>query len=277
MISVVLPVYNGEKYLRYSIESVLNQTYKDIELVIVNDCSTDNTVSIIEEYMKVDSRVKLINNTSNQKLPKSLNIGFSNCSGDYFTWTSDDNIMLANALEVLLDNLKEKDVDLVFSRCETIDEDGKVLGKTELYKDLNEIYYNNIVLASFLYKREVHEKLCGYDVNKFLVEDYDFWLRAYSMFKFAFVPDVLYEIRFHNDKLGVKRLEDVKLGKIQLLKNNLMNVNDVELKDFINKEISQCYFELSNAFYSRLENKKCKRALSKTRNHDLVKRLLGMY
>lgn len=82
-ISVILPVYNGEKYVANAIESILNQTYHNIELIIVNDCSADNTLQIIEDYAKKDDRIKIYCNDSNQKLPKSLNIGFSKASGDY--------------------------------------------------------------------------------------------------------------------------------------------------------------------------------------------------
>ena len=81
MVSIVLPVYNGEKYLKEAIDSILSQTYRNIELVVVNDCSTDKSLCIIKEYMEKDDRVKLVNNETNQKLPKSLNIGFEHCRG----------------------------------------------------------------------------------------------------------------------------------------------------------------------------------------------------
>ena len=81
-ISIVLPTYNGEKVIKKSIESVLSQTYVNWELIIVNDCSTDNTLSVIESYEQSDSRIRVYNNTTNQKLPRSLNIGFSHATGD---------------------------------------------------------------------------------------------------------------------------------------------------------------------------------------------------
>ena len=190
-----------QKYLKEAIDSILSQTYRNIELVVVNDCSTDKSLCIIKEYMEKDDRVKLVNNETNQKLPKSLNIGFEHCRGDYYTWTSDDNIMKPNAINRMLEVMKKEDADLVFSRCETINAEGKKIGESELYKNLDEIYYNNIVLASFLYKKEVHEKLHGYDTTKFLVEDYDFWLRAYQKFKFVYIREILYKIRFHGKNL----------------------------------------------------------------------------
>lgn len=274
MISIVLPVYNGEKFLSESIDSILSQTYRDIELIIVNDCSTDNSLKIIEEYMKKDPRIKLINNTINQKLPKSLNIGFSICKGDYYTWTSDDNIMLPNALEKMLFTLKNKNADLVFSRCAIINKEGEKTGESVLYRDLNEIYYNNIVLASFLYKKEIHLELNGYDTNKFLVEDYDFWLRAYRKFKFTYIPDILYKIRFHGENLGFKRLEDVKLKKITLLKENLQYISEKDITNKINSEISDCYFEISNTYYLKINSNKEKNSLIKNRIKDVLKKII---
>ena len=109
-VSIVLPVYNGEKYLRESLDSILTQTFSDWELIIVNDCSTDGTQNIIEEYVSKDSRIRTIKNSINQKLPESLNIGFRISTGEYLTWTSDDNMYRPEALEVMTNYLdREKD------------------------------------------------------------------------------------------------------------------------------------------------------------------------
>ena len=102
LVSIILPVYNGERYLKQSIESCLNQTYKNIELIIVNDCSTDSTSLIIDEYLLKDNRVRVIDNHINKKLPASLNIGHSQIRGAYVSWTSDDNHYNENAIEVML-------------------------------------------------------------------------------------------------------------------------------------------------------------------------------
>ena len=77
LISIVLPSYNGEKYLSQSIDSVLGQSYSNLELLIVNDASKDSTLDIARHYEKLDTRVKVINNEVNQGLPKSLNMGFA--------------------------------------------------------------------------------------------------------------------------------------------------------------------------------------------------------
>ena len=82
-VSVVMPVYNGEKYLKQSIESVIQQSYKDWELIIVNDCSTDRSRDIMQSYVEVDSRIRIVDNSNNLKLPMSLNAGFREARGEY--------------------------------------------------------------------------------------------------------------------------------------------------------------------------------------------------
>ena len=98
LISIVLPIYNGEKYMRKSIDSVLAQTYANWELLIVDDGSTDNTAIIAQEYAANDSRIRYYKNSENMRLPKTLNRGFSLAWGDFLTWTSDDNYYYPTAL-----------------------------------------------------------------------------------------------------------------------------------------------------------------------------------
>jgi glycosyltransferase involved in cell wall biosynthesis len=197
LISIVLPTYNGEHYITKAIESCLNQTYSNIELIIVNDGSTDNTLSIAQSFELKDKRVHLINNHENLKLPKSLNIGFKLAKGDFFTWTSDDNIYSLNAMETLSGILNtQNDVDIVYSSYKFIDQDGKVL---EIFGgEPEQLIFSCVPGACFLYKNKVHNLLDGYSENKFRMEDMDFWLRAAKNFRFKYInQNDLYYYRKH--------------------------------------------------------------------------------
>lgn len=221
MVSIVLPVYNGEKYIRESIESVINQTYQDWELIIVNDCSTDNSESIAQEYANKDSRIVVITNEVNSKLPKSLNNGFQLAKGEYFTWTSDDNIFKENAIEKMVTCLVDNpSVDVVYSYFDLIDENGDVKDldshrQSLIMCDVEYINKNpstgimNFVGACFLYKSEVHYKLEGYDESLFLVEDFDFWLRARRYFTYMQLKEWLYLYRHHENALSSTRRCDI--------------------------------------------------------------------
>ena len=172
-VSIVLPVYNGSKYIRESLDSIVNQTYKDWELIIVNDCSTDNTLSIVEEYVIKDERIKVINNEENQKLPKSLNIGFRLTKGEYLTWTSDDNMFCEFALQRMVDCLDAKsEYSMVCADYECINSEGKTIDSVTDFDELK-LFYRNCVGACFLYRREVLDYVGEYDPTLFLIEDYD--------------------------------------------------------------------------------------------------------
>lgn len=202
-ISIVLPTYNGSKFIRTSVESCLHQTFTDFELIIVNDCSTDNTKMIIEEYARQDNRVKIINNEYNKKLPLSLNAGFDAARGRFHTWTSDDNYYSPNALQVLFDELTANNsVDLVYADYYLIDDSNKITG-TRKFNNIYEGFTDWLGCgACFLYKKEIYQSNGGYNPSAFLIEDYDFFMRAFLKFKFKYLSTPgLYYYREHAGSL----------------------------------------------------------------------------
>ncbi len=200
LVSIILPVYNGEKYIKQSIESCLNQTYKDIELIIVNDCSTDGTQNIINSYASKDSRVYIINNKENKKLPASLNIGHNAAKGEFISWTSDDNIYTLNAIEFLYKSLIDNKKHLAYCNVTVIHENGEVKREIQ-YEEKENLLFGNCIGSCFLYKKEVFKRNKGYDESLFLVEDYDFWLRASLHSSFYHLNKTLYKYRLHNNSL----------------------------------------------------------------------------
>lgn len=204
LISIILPVYNGEKYLAKSIESCLCQTHKNIELIVVNDASTDSTLDIALGYAKADQRIKIISNEINKKLPASLNFGHKVASGKFITWTSHDNYYSQNALAILLESLIRENVEICFSNFAIVDENDNELRKYT-FSESNSILLENIVGACFLYKMKVFDSLTGYDENLFRIEDYAFWLMASKDFKFYHVSEDLYFYRSHKDSLTAKK------------------------------------------------------------------------
>ena len=128
LISVVMPVYNGEKYLKDAIDSILNQTHTDFEFIIVNDGSTDNTANIIDSY--VDSRIIHVRQ-ENRGLPKALNVGASISKGEYIARMDADDISLPNRLKSQYLFFKSNsDISVLAGSFSYIDEKGKYLGRT---------------------------------------------------------------------------------------------------------------------------------------------------
>lgn len=202
LISIILPVYNGADFLSIGIESCLRQTYSHFELIIIDDGSTDESYEIAKGFEK-DNRVKIIRNSKNEKLPKSLNTGHKASKGKYITWTSHDNILKENFLTVLFKGLSENEADIVFSNYDIIRKDGS-LKRRHITGPVEFLLTGNQIGASFLYKKEVFDLVGGFNPKLFMAEDYDFWLRAMCRFKFIHLNVNPYCYRIHEKSLTAK-------------------------------------------------------------------------
>lgn len=247
-VSIVLPTYNGEKYLKQSIDSIFTQVFTDWELIIVDDCSTDRTGSIADEYAKMDSRIQVIHNTVNQKLPRSLNIGFGVAKGEYLTWTSDDNLYMPNALAVMAEELdRNEKAYMVRASMYYIDDKGKITGQSEVYND-EKLYMFNCLGACFMYRREVYELIGGYDEDTFCVEDYDYWLRIVGKFG-GIVPidQILYRYRRHEGSLSEQRRKQVNDQLTKLRIRYLDKIFEVLYGN--QKELCRIYYNMKVSEY----------------------------
>lgn len=113
-VSVIIPVYNVEKYLRQCLDSVVNQTLKDIEIICINDCSPDNSLSILEEYAENDNRIKIINLEKNGGLGNARNVAMQEVTSDYIMFLDSDDWLELNACELAYNHIKNRDNDFVF-------------------------------------------------------------------------------------------------------------------------------------------------------------------
>jgi len=213
-ISIVLPVYNGARYLRESIDSCLAQTFRNWELIIVNDCSTDESGAIAKEYAAKDKRIRVIHNETNLKLPASLNVGFRQAKGEYLTWTSDDNRYLPHALQRMIDFLHEHPkYIMVCTAFQYIDEAGEFVDATRFdstFVPLRDhmLCHGGAIGACFLYHRSVLQTVGEYDAKWFLVEDYEYWLRiASKQHAIAAIHEVCYLYRRHSLSLTSRERE----------------------------------------------------------------------
>jgi glycosyltransferase involved in cell wall biosynthesis len=198
-VSIILPTYNGALHLRESIESCLQQTYTNIELVIVDDCSTDGTSEIVRSFR--DERIKYIRHKRNRRLPRALNTGLSASTGAYLTWTSDDNQYLPRAIEEMVGVLERNHhVDLVCADVWMINWE---TGQKELFTrpDNIDLRFKNAVGSCFLFTRKAFQETGFYDPKYELVEDYEYWIRLCSRFKSLRYPYPLYMYGDHPNSL----------------------------------------------------------------------------
>ena len=251
LISIVLPVYNGEKYLRESIESVIAQTYENWELLILDDCSTDKSPDIAKEYEARDSRIHYYRNEKNLRLPRNLNKGFSLSKGEYLTWTSGDNRFKQDALGKMYGTIKENaGAQFVFASCRIIDEDGKEIEYIMVNESSKKkIVGMNPVGACFMYTRKAYEEIGEYNPELTLVEDFDYWQRLYARYGAVTIRDILYEYRWHDGALTSTMRKDIfnqTLEKTLLKNRGAFGKLDDEEKYYYYRGLYNCRKELGD-------------------------------
>jgi len=222
LVSIVLPVYNGADHVSRSIESVLKQTYENLELIIVNDCSTDNSRDVVLSFVDQDDRIKLIDHEVNKKLPAALNTGFRNAKGELLTWTSHDNEFLPNALKAMTSfMLDNPDTGLVFANEEIADESsGEIKAQTK--NQIDKIVFGNVIGACFLYRKNVMEQVGDYDESLFLAEDYDYWLRVWKEFRCSHLQETLYRYSVSGDSLTATQKPGIVKATLKAIRKNLI-------------------------------------------------------
>lgn len=200
-ISVLMPVYNGEKYIDEAIQSILNQTYEDFEFIIINDCSTDKTEKKILKYK--DPRIKYFTNEVNLGVTKTLNKGLQYCKGKYIARMDADDISMIHRLEEQIKEIKYYHYDIVGANIIIIDENTNQIGLREYDEFVNNTIKIKSPLAhptvmfkkSLLKQREYNEELKA-------AQDYELWLYLYSKSKqFKNIQKYLLKYRQHRNTI----------------------------------------------------------------------------
>jgi glycosyltransferase involved in cell wall biosynthesis len=255
LISIVLPTYNGSRFIRESLDSCLAQTYQNWELIIVDDCSTDTTPQIIAEYAARDSRIRVHRNKINLKLPASLNAGFDLARGEFLTWTSDDNAYRPEALAVMCQYLQDHpSVGVVYTDYSLIDDNSAIVEYVKVDPP-EALAYRSCVGASFMYRRAVHDKLKGYDTNLFLVEDYDYWVRAWKEFELGVIHRDLYLYRRHSGSLSSQREDRILEATAALIRTHLPTIPSVnnKIRSRIHQKLATIDFHFGRVASARRE------------------------
>ncbi|MBD2778481.1 glycosyltransferase family 2 protein [Iningainema tapete] len=204
-VSVIIPAYNAMTYLPKTLESVLQQTFTDFEVLIINDGSSDNIVQWAEQI--VDSRVKLISQ-ENQRLAAARNTGIAHAQGEYIAFLDADDLWEPTKLEKQVRCLEEHPkVGLVHSWTLLVDSEGKVTGKvlkSQIEGDAWQqiVQKNTVVVSSVIVRSSCLETVGVFDRDLHYCEDYDMWIRLASRYPFAVVKEPLTRYRLHPGTLS---------------------------------------------------------------------------
>jgi len=238
-VSIIIPVYNAEKYLVECLDSALNQTYSDIEIIAVNDGSKDDSLEILKEY---EDEIKVITK-ENGGTATALNTGIREMNGEWFKWLSADDVLYPNAVEELVNSAKQLENKnyILYSNYDIIDSNSKVtsqfiepncneLGSFDFNVILLDHYIGNAV-TSLIHKSSL-DKYGYFDENIGFQEDYELWLRfcLQHNFRLHLVPKSLIKYRIHEDQLTQKKIT-VSLENAQKVRNRVLERLESGLHD----------------------------------------------
>ncbi len=211
-VSALMAVCNGEKYLRQAVDSVLAQTFRDFEFIIIDDGSRDASLDILEGYAHMDRRIHLISRP-NKGLTKSLNEGLQVAKGEFIARMDGDDVSLPTRFEKQVAYLQEHpDIALVGSRVEFIDPDGSPInlkpGMVLTHDEIDAALLRKgwpVVHPAVMMRREAVLKIGGYSEQFLTNQDHDLFLRLAERGRLANLPDVLLQYRQHFESISLAK------------------------------------------------------------------------
>jgi glycosyltransferase involved in cell wall biosynthesis len=225
-ITVLMPVYNGDKYLNEAIDSILNQTFSDFEFLIIDDCSTDQSIHQVKSYN--DPRIKFIINKKNMGQSKTLNVGLNLAKGKYIARMDQDDISMPERLKKQFEFMENNsNVDVCGSWLQLM---GKYNGILELETKSEKIKINLLTNENLAHPTVMIRKrtLVKYDLNYnpaySVAQDYDLWVRMFEYCSFANLPEPLLKYRMHDNQNSNILEKDNQIETNRILTKLLKNV-----------------------------------------------------
>ncbi len=261
LVSIICLAFNHEKFVVETLNSVVEQNYQPIELIIVDDCSTDNTKLVINNWLLTHPEVQFIVNEVNRGNTKSFNNALKFAKGEYIIDLAADDLIVPNGIELQINafqNSKYQNLGVVYGNAEIINEDGSFNsyyfpvdadGKVISKRVTGNIYSSvlstgdSICSVSALFKKSVFDFLEGYD-ETLDYEDLDSWIRASREYEFDFIDEVLVKKRTVTNSLGsnfYKKKHRINVSTYKILKKalklNRSKIEDLALQKRVHHEI----------------------------------------
>ncbi|MDR0880542.1 MAG: glycosyltransferase [Clostridioides sp.] len=210
LVSIITPMYNAERYIEATIDSVLNQTYQDWEMLIVDDCSTDNSSTIVKSYMQRDDRIRYIRTESNKGVSNARNIALKNATGRYIAFLDSDDRWEAEKLAKQVKFMLDKDAAITFTAYELMDENSKKLGKEIRIPD--KVWYSKLLKGNVMgcLTVVIDKSKLDFEIEMSGVphEDYVLWLSVLKKGYMAYgIDEVLAVYRKSSTSLSGNKLK----------------------------------------------------------------------
>lgn len=242
-ISVLLSVYNGERYLAEAIDSILSQTYQDFEFLIIDDGSTDSSKTLAEAYAKKDARIRVLHQT-NQGLTKALNRGLLEARGEFIARQDADDVSVRTRLEDSLQAIGT--AAILMSGWINQGPQGKALSFFSKFLLAKQIwvlrtvdrFFNPYVHGTYFFRRDLALKIGGYREKFRFAQDYDLFLRLSRLGKVAFLPQITYVLRLHEKSLSQANRTSQFACSLLAALENICGMPAGEERD-VEKQVSQ--------------------------------------
>ncbi|MDC0193592.1 glycosyltransferase [Candidatus Nitrosopelagicus sp.] len=236
LVSIVIPVYNSERYLEKCINSIISQSYKNIEIIAIDDGSTDSSLKILKKY---SNEIKILTQKNNG-LASSLNLGIDKMNGDWFKWFSPDDLMQNQTIEILLKEAKKYQNTIIYSNWNIIDENEITIREFHEsdYNSLSNFDFNirlldgqQINVNTTLIPSSLLEKCRFRELDDLVAIDYDFFLSCALLHqtKFRLIPKQLINYRIHSNQMSHKNITKT-LDYISQIKDNVLAQIDESLQ-----------------------------------------------
>ena len=242
LITVLMPVYNAERYLHEAISSILEQTFTDFELMIINDGSTDSTMDIINTFS--DSRISVVQNNGNQGIVYTLNRGIALANGTYIARMDSDDVALPQRLEkqfVFME--KYPNIGLLGTNTLSINEEGKIMNEGKALYSLDDRYRSPYIMrwnllwgagishpTAFIRKEILSNYDLYYDATYEYGEDFELWTRIVPHVEITYLPEVLLYYRINPNGISCSKSEKQDFLVFQITKREI-SILDMTLAD----------------------------------------------
>ena len=265
-VSIIIPVYNVEQYIRECLDSVINQTLKEIEIICVDDCGTDNSISIVKEYANKDNRIKILYHNHNKGLGPARNTGIENAKGEYIMFLDSDDWYELNACEIMYNTIQQQKTDLaicgvnvIYEACHNLKNSDNKYFKIKFHtlQSLTEdILYNlNVSVWNKIWKKDI--------INKYKIKFPDLKYEDFYFFNFYtisskssiyFIQDKLYNYRRRQNSIMTNTFNKIDNYSIDNLKVYIKLYKDLKQNQLLEKYIQYITNTFDSCFYFALQH-----------------------
>ena len=295
-VDILLPTYNGEKYLREQLDSILNQTYKNIRIIISDDCSKDSTSEILKQYKEKDERIEIYIQENNLGVVKNIEFLLKKVENPLYMLADQDDVWINNKIEKSVKKMEQEDADLVFGDLEVVDQNLKtmyhsfgdfMLLNRKINKYINSYkvnyLYNCVTGCTILSKKKFIDKILPLPINsKYVIHDYWIGLVVSLNGKLAYMPEKYIKYRQHgNNQVGTNKISH-GFKKLEQVRELFINVKlgvfgtYVEHKEIFPEDIQKLNEKAYN-YFREIQNKKNFNFKGWSIFHELYKTETFMY